>query len=234
MKKHDKPCCVCGCESDIRLFKDGNIYCGKHYQQMKRHGKIMNKTVFDKNDYIFEDDIVKIVLRNRYQNILGYCVIDADKYDLVNQYKWYLSGGYCVTKGINRNKGIRLHHLLMNSDELCDHIDNDKLNNRMVNLRKATHQENSINKSLSSNNKTGVVGICQKWNKWVVNLTYNYQDMKIGSYNTFDEAVINRLKGEAIYFKEFSNNYNPSTNTIRKDVNGKLFEVDLNGNILSA
>lgn len=44
-------------------------------------------------------------------------------------------------------------------DGQIDHIDNDKLNNKLSNLRVATHHENQRNKTIHKNNKVGVKGV---------------------------------------------------------------------------
>lgn len=41
-----------------------------------------------------------------------------------------------------------------------DHINRDRDDNRIVNLREATRQQNSWNTNVSRNSKTGVLGVC--------------------------------------------------------------------------
>jgi hypothetical protein len=48
--------------------------------------------------------------------------------------------------------------------DMLDHIDGDKLNNRINNLREASNQQNQHNRTkFQSNNKTGFLGVC--WHK---------------------------------------------------------------------
>jgi hypothetical protein len=234
-------CSVCGETNDVSKLK-GVSYCKRHYNQMYRYGKIYDKTIYDKNDYILdkERNIAKIVLRDKYQNIIGYSIIDYDDYEKVKDYKWYMTDGYCVTKGINKNNAVDIYCVIFNNRIPYDHIDNDRLNNRKNNLRPVTNQQNSMNMSKKSTNKSGVTGV-KKQNRnsprWIANITYKYKSIWLGVYNTFDEAVIARLQGEAKYFGEYSNNYKPDKNLItllylsRTDGMKHYIEVNLNGNI---
>lgn len=87
-----------------------------------------------------------------------------------------------------------------------DHIDRNQLNNRKSNLRPCTQQENSRNRSLSENNKTGITGVC--WDegklKWRVSIGIDYKSKHIGYYLNFNDAVKARLEAEAKYFGEFA------------------------------
>lgn len=236
-------CTICGEKNSVSRLK-GIPYCKRHYNQMYRYGKIYEKTIYDKNDYIFdeENNIVKIVLRDKYQNINGYAIIDYEDYDKVKDYKWYLSAGYCITKGIDKNNGIDIYCVIFNDMNPYDHIDNDRLNDRKKNLRPVTNQQNSMNMSMKFTNKSGVVGV-QKQNKtsprWTANITYKYENIWLGSHATFDEAVLARLEGEAEYFKEYSNNYKPDKHLItleyisQTDNMKHYVEVNLRGNIVT-
>lgn len=41
-----------------------------------------------------------------------------------------------------------------------DHINHDRADNRLVNLRLVTHMQNGMNQSISKKNKSGVTGVC--------------------------------------------------------------------------
>jgi len=49
MKKNTEVCVICGKPIDSHF--EEIAYCKKHYLQMKRHGKILNRTIFDKNEW---------------------------------------------------------------------------------------------------------------------------------------------------------------------------------------
>ena len=71
-----------------------------------------------------------------------------------------------------------------------DHINNNRLDNRICNLREATKQENNRNSLKSIKNKSGIKGI--HWNKarnkWVAQITINYKIKTIGYTIDFFDA----------------------------------------------
>lgn len=67
-----------------------------------------------------------------------------------------------------------------------DHIDRNRSNNRIENLRETTHAENMLNKGVYSNNVSGIKYI--RWyrqtNKWLVRVNKTY----IGYFNELSDA----------------------------------------------
>lgn len=136
-------------------------------------------------------------------------IIDAEDYDLCKNHKWYLdSGGYARTK-INGVK-IRLHRFIMNpkKNELVDHINRDRLDCRKENMRIVTRKENSINRGLQSNNKSGVSGVYFYDGYWIAKLQRESLEV-YGYFKTKEEAINQRLLWEIQYFGEYA----PQANT---------------------
>lgn len=52
-----------------------------------------------------------------------------------------------------------LHHIVMNTTQIIDHINGNKLDNRRPNLRLADASLNNLNKHSSSRNTSGVIGV---------------------------------------------------------------------------
>lgn len=71
-----------------------------------------------------------------------------------------------------------------------DHINRDKKDNRLINLRGCTASMNKLNMSLQSNNTSGAKGVTFDSNsgKWRV----QYRNKHIGLFETFEEAVKRR------------------------------------------
>lgn len=71
-----------------------------------------------------------------------------------------------------------------------DHIDHNKRNNRIDNLRLATHVENSRNLSRYINNTSGQNGITKtRTGKFQVRLGYGNERKCLGTYDNIEEAV---------------------------------------------
>lgn len=71
-----------------------------------------------------------------------------------------------------------------------DHIDNNRSNNLLSNLREANNAQNNRNTKLRSTNKSGYKGVyLHKQNKnFVARITVNYKDIHLGCYKTIEEA----------------------------------------------
>lgn len=74
--------------------------------------------------------------------------------------------------------------------EQIDHINGDKLDNRIVNLREATQAQNCYNKALSSNNKSGVKGVYlnKKLNKWHAQIKKGSLKLHLGYFSELEDA----------------------------------------------
>lgn len=72
-----------------------------------------------------------------------------------------------------------------------DHIDGDKDNNRITNLRLVSDSQNQYNRGITASNKSGVKGVHQdkKSGKWLAAIRYMGSIIKVGSFDTIDEAA---------------------------------------------
>lgn len=107
-----------------------------------------------------------------------------------------------------------LHRLLAltfipNSDnKTCvDHIDNNKRNNNLNNLRWATYSENNHNRSMSKNNKSGVKGVSwiQRDKRWCATIMIDGEKKYIGYYDNLEDAKVARQLKAAELFGTFTN-----------------------------
>ena len=62
-----KTCCICGkTETETRII---GSYCRKHYLQIYRHGKILDRTIYDKNKIDVINDIAYMDLYDKDGNV---------------------------------------------------------------------------------------------------------------------------------------------------------------------
>ena len=89
---------------------------------------------------------------------------------------------------------IALHYLsLVDGKDMVDHIDQNKTNNDISNLRWVTNSENIINRGVQSNNKLGHknIGLTAS-NAYQVKITRNGKSAYDKTFKTLDEAIIAR------------------------------------------
>ena len=87
-----KVCEVCGRTDEnynIVNYK-GMTLCRKHVSQFSRHGKILDKTIYDDNEYIIHDNYAEIILCDKAGNKIGSTLIDIENVGRCKQYKWHI------------------------------------------------------------------------------------------------------------------------------------------------
>ena len=91
--------------------------------------------------------------------------------------------------------------------ECVDHIDNDKTNNNISNLRFATSKENSQNSKLRSNNTSGHKGIYfnKRAKKWRAQINIDGIRIYIGYYDNIEDAKIARINRANQAFGVYTN-----------------------------
>ena len=78
------------------------------------------------------------------------------------------------------------HHGYM--PKMIDHINQNRADNRVENLRECTNQQNMANTTAYSTNKLGVKGVRRHKGKFQANITVNYKSYCLGSYETVELA----------------------------------------------
>lgn len=86
-----------------------------------------------------------------------------------------------------------------------DHKNQNKLDNRIINLREATKQQNQRNRFKQKNNSSsGFKNVYKNGNKWQVDFIVNKQHKYFGSYKTKEEANEVARKNEKEIYKEYA------------------------------
>jgi hypothetical protein len=94
-------------------------------------------------------------------------------------------------KGYQLHRMIFLYHHGYLTDGLCiDHIDGNKTNNRIENLREVTQSQNRHNSKIPVTNTSGIKGISfhKKRKKWHACIMLESKSIFLGEYNALEEA----------------------------------------------
>jgi hypothetical protein len=87
-----------------------------------------------------------------------------------------------------------------------DHINGDRQDNRLENLREVTRSQNQLNKSLAKNNTSGTKGV--SWHKksksWTVRLSVDKQSKNIGYFKDLELAELVAIEARNKYHGNYT------------------------------
>lgn len=113
----------------------------------------------------------------------GYRIVNVDNVFLrVHRVAWAIVHGAWPTKDI-------------------DHIDHDRENNRIKNLRSVDREDNCRNSSLSKRNTSGFSGVtwCKRTQKWQAQIAPNRRNIFLGRFSAKNDAIAARKAAEVKY-----------------------------------
>jgi hypothetical protein len=180
-------------------------YCKKHYYQLYNHGKLLQRTRFDPNEFVqVSKNVTEVIMYDKNCKETARAIVDTDMVPEIKKHKWYLAtAGYAVT---DTEKKMFLHHFVIGHPEKpyeVDHINRNRLDNRKVNLRFVTSTQNNINMGLSCKNTSGYKGIgwCKKNQKWRVRIKIHRNEIHLGYFANKNDAIAARKQAEDKYFR---------------------------------
>lgn len=199
--------CRCDCGNENELLIDGYSLRSNH---TKSCGCIHKDSFSDNNVYDISGEYCTCTMLDGNKFIF-----DIDDYDLIKKYNWHYCGrNYIGTTIYNKEKKkhetVMLHRLIMGIQDkswkevVVDHINGDIYDNRKSNLRVVTQAQNSMNQKKSKNNTSGVSGVYSHNNKWCAHIKLNGENIFLGIFENFDDAVMARKNAEDKYFGEYS------------------------------
>ena len=124
--------------------------------------------------------------------------------------------GYKIVGIYNKKKklGKKIHRLVadafipnLENKECVDHINGNRQDNWLVNLRWASKCENNQNKKMYIKNKLGYTGIRIERNKYRSELRHNNKYYHLGNFEKLEDAVEARLRKSEELFKEYQPNH---------------------------
>ena len=145
-------------------------------------------------------------------------LVDDEDYPVLARHKWhYTPNGtktryYAVTRLNMSDRGVRtifMHSMIIGFALNVDHRDNNTKNNKKTNIRKATMQQNNINKPgfttrmgkpVSSKYK----GVQKSGKRWRATLGYNRKNLQLGTHDTEEQAALAYNKKAKELYGEFA------------------------------
>jgi len=205
-----------GCKSESK----NQGYCNKHYWKMEQVKYIKYDVDYDNENVLFVNEFknnintyvdcfeyIKLIIYNKIKKYFFVAEISKDKLEMVKKYVWGVQSNSYISCKTNR-KSLLLHRYIkdIHSSDFVDHINRDKMDNENLNLRVVCPSESGVNKSIQSNNTSGITGVIwdKSREKWKVVLNIYNVCYNLGRYDSFDDAVGVRLEAEKKYHKEFT------------------------------
>lgn len=121
------------------------------------------------------------------------------------------SGNVYAQSKIN-GKTVYMHRLVLNPQQIVDHINGDGLDNRRENLRACSYGENNKNSKTRSDNQTGIKGVHieKRTNMFTSNIRSDGVSYHLGTFATKAAAQEAYEKAAKIHHGEFA--YNKKSN----------------------
>lgn len=158
------------------------------------------KSSRDRRGFIQCDGYIKIPLGIDAKD--GYATVDSE-YKYLAKDNWRKSFyGYAIR---SKDKKL-LHRAILQPDkrEAVDHINNDKLDNTLSNLRICNQQQNSWNQVVRKNNQLGVKGVSKSRTKYRARIRVSGKQMELGIFDDLKAAAMAYNRSALKFFGEFA------------------------------
>jgi hypothetical protein len=138
------------------------------------------KATNSENVFIIDDHLYEHVMVRKH-----------GKDDKPRYRKWRI-GTHGYPSGLVKGKLVTLHaHIIGQASRgmFIDHINGNKLDNRVANLRICTHSQNQCNRPKPSVSPWKYKGIYKNGNNFGSRICLNQKTIKLGTYKTQEEAA---------------------------------------------
>lgn len=141
-------------------------------------------------------------------------IIDDDDFERIIKFKWHAvqkrrGGKFYAERSFRLNgkrKNVRLHHEILQTNNMVDHINGNGLDNRKENLRICNNSQNhqNIPKRIGITSSK-YKGVTKRKNGWEANIAFNNKRKYLGNFKTEIEAAIAYNNAAIQFHKEFAN-----------------------------
>ena len=182
---HSMVKCLCDC-GNIKDMRVTHII-----QRLGSCGCNLNK--LKPNTYIEKGDYIQIIVDDKT------IIIDNEDKAKVSIFTWLVNDNRPRT-----SKHLPIGNVILEQDKntIIDHINGNTLDNRKVNLRIATRQQNNANRIVK--NTLGYRGVRINGNRYGAQIKFNGELIWLGTFDTKEEAAIAYDKKAVELFGEFA------------------------------
>lgn len=144
-----------------------------------------------------------------------FTLVDDEDAEELNTYRWHATDTHYAKRANHGERGVPpspefLHRRLMGVKDPkleVDHINNNTLDNRKINLRICTRNENAKNLFSPDRKKTskfkGVSAKTDNPNKWISQINFNGEKIYLGIYDSEIEAAVAYNDASALFHRDF-------------------------------
>jgi hypothetical protein len=201
--------CDCGSIKDVTgtsLISRASTSCGCRLKEVSRENmiKLTKGKEFGTRKQFCDYDLTGdygIGFTNKREPFF----FDKEDYDRIKVYCWCSDKGYMYARipGKGSKGRVYLHQLVMGRHGIkdgleIDHINHNRYDNRKLNLRVCTHQQNDCNKPVKG------YFFSIKENKWIAKIQVKGKNIRIGAFENEEDAKSARKNAEKKYFGDFA------------------------------
>jgi hypothetical protein len=150
------------------------------------------------NEIFFQNAHVTVLVLRRKLGEPVYGLISTPRYAEIAEHRWHAARGkdkksFYARTNVKRTDGkwrtLLMHQVLLG--HYADHADRDGLNNQDYNLRTATGSQNSANRGMMKNSKSGHRGVwwSKRSQKWQTGVRVSRKMIHGGYFDKLEDAV---------------------------------------------
>jgi hypothetical protein len=196
-------------ETSMRTWLTRKKYCSVAcLTQSKKGGTPWNKGRLEEpNEYTTFGDITVMYIESTLEHETREVILDTSVHENIKKYRWTTYGKKPNNDYAWRNDFGPLHrHVLglpRNDKTVVDHINRNRFDNRLCNIRATNQFVNMRNHNMFKTNTSGHNGVQfeKDRRKWTAKLCIDGTQKRIGSFDNKNDAIVDRSSAEQRYWK---------------------------------